>query len=534
MVTKAFSYTRMSSKKQIKGDSLRRQLKKAHDAAAEHDWILDDSLQDIGVSGYTGKHIDDGELGRFIEMCEGGEIENGSVLIIENLDRFSRQRAAVAFTIFWSILETGVDIYICDERRLFTEDNMDMGNLFMTIGGMIRANEESKRKGDMIGLEWARKRADAKNKILSVRCPAWLQISEDKTHFTIIKERQKTIHYIYKLCLEGNGYNAITTQLNTEQVPMFNKGKGWHSSYVLKILRGKEVLGHFQPRKTAKRIPDGDVIEDYFPAVIDEETYYQAQKAIDSRVDAGKGRKGKKYSNIFTGIIKCGECRGSMMFKKHVKKKRPNYEHKTLRCYSASMGVCEHNEAHRYDDIEVLVLKNLRRLAITTLSKPQKSKRKIVLENLDTDRGKLATVTKRRERLLLQYADSDSDDETVLGVIAKLGEDEKKLKKSVAQLTESLKKVSMPTEHTSAVVGNIEAYMKLIEGADEKEVFRVRNIIAAELKKIVKKIDIYNDGSVAMEDLQTGELYFLTDMADKELMAARVNKILEGFTGSAK
>jgi len=40
----------MSTRKQLRGDSLRRQLERSKALADEHSLLLDDSLQDLGVS----------------------------------------------------------------------------------------------------------------------------------------------------------------------------------------------------------------------------------------------------------------------------------------------------------------------------------------------------------------------------------------------------------------------------------------------------------------------------------------------------
>lgn len=50
---KAYSYIRFLTPKQIKGDSLRRQLESFRQWAIEND-ELDTSLRDLGVSAYSG------------------------------------------------------------------------------------------------------------------------------------------------------------------------------------------------------------------------------------------------------------------------------------------------------------------------------------------------------------------------------------------------------------------------------------------------------------------------------------------------
>ncbi|MDH6266373.1 DNA invertase Pin-like site-specific DNA recombinase, partial [Rhizobium sp. SG_E_25_P2] len=54
--TRAYSYVRMSTHKQLSGDSLRRQLEKSRSFAKEHGLRLDEGLSDIGVSAWKGKN----------------------------------------------------------------------------------------------------------------------------------------------------------------------------------------------------------------------------------------------------------------------------------------------------------------------------------------------------------------------------------------------------------------------------------------------------------------------------------------------
>ena len=59
---RAYSYVRMSTDEQLKGDSLRRQMETSAAYAAEHGLeLVDESrLQDIGVSAFKGANVADG------------------------------------------------------------------------------------------------------------------------------------------------------------------------------------------------------------------------------------------------------------------------------------------------------------------------------------------------------------------------------------------------------------------------------------------------------------------------------------------
>src|SRR5258706_16176806 len=107
----AYSYLRMSTNLQLKGDSRRRQLELSKAYAAEHDLDLadDSQLEDIGISAFKGANIKGGSLGHFLEAIEHGKISAGSYLLVESLDRLSRQEVRKSLTIFLSIIDAGIN-----------------------------------------------------------------------------------------------------------------------------------------------------------------------------------------------------------------------------------------------------------------------------------------------------------------------------------------------------------------------------------------------------------------------------------------
>src|SRR5262245_19177135 len=87
----AFSYLRFSSKKQGAGDSIRRQYELAEAWAKKIGIPLDTSLRiDKGISAFKGKNADIGSLGEFLRLVENGRIPKGSYLVVESLDRLTR------------------------------------------------------------------------------------------------------------------------------------------------------------------------------------------------------------------------------------------------------------------------------------------------------------------------------------------------------------------------------------------------------------------------------------------------------------
>src|SRR5918911_1432649 len=92
----AYSYIRFSTPEQRKGDSLRRQTEAAADWCRRNNVHLDTTttLHDLGKSAYTGEHRknpDRHALAAFLKLVEAGKVPRGSYLLIENLDRLSRE-----------------------------------------------------------------------------------------------------------------------------------------------------------------------------------------------------------------------------------------------------------------------------------------------------------------------------------------------------------------------------------------------------------------------------------------------------------
>src|SRR5262249_6090440 len=100
----AFSYVRFSSPAQAQGDSLRRQTEAARAWCERNGAAFDTSLtlHDLGKSAFKGDHHrrDKYALGAFIKLAEAGRVPPGSFLIIERLDRLTREEAEDGLELF--------------------------------------------------------------------------------------------------------------------------------------------------------------------------------------------------------------------------------------------------------------------------------------------------------------------------------------------------------------------------------------------------------------------------------------------------
>ncbi|SDI27035.1 Recombinase [Bradyrhizobium sp. Rc2d] len=141
--------------------------------------------------------------------------------------------------------------------------------------------------------------------------PSWLGLSEDRQSFLFIPERAEVVRRIFELAIGGMGSYAIANYLDARKIPPFTQSDSWDHTTIDYMLRNRATYGEYQPKSFAgghtKGIPQGPPVNDYYPAVIDKQTFERAQTARRQNL-ASRGRKGSDLANIFAGLTTCGYC----------------------------------------------------------------------------------------------------------------------------------------------------------------------------------------------------------------------------------
>jgi DNA invertase Pin-like site-specific DNA recombinase len=117
----AYAYSRYSSAAQAEGDSLRRQLAGCFEWAEKHGLELDTSLRDHGVSGFTGLNRIRGALGSFLHRVELGQIEDGSYLLVDSMDRLSREKEGEVLHLLTGLTRKGIKVVNVSEDHVLDE-----------------------------------------------------------------------------------------------------------------------------------------------------------------------------------------------------------------------------------------------------------------------------------------------------------------------------------------------------------------------------------------------------------------------------
>lgn len=392
----AYSYLRMSRPEQMRGDSLRRQVAAAEAWAAARGIRIDETISDIGVSAYRGKNRTVGALGGFLRMVEDGRIAPGSFLIVESLDRLSREAVLETVPRFIDLINAGVVIVTLMDKQEYSKERLtaDWTPLIVSIAVMARAHEESQTKATRVREAWDKKRAAAASKPLTARVPAWLELRDGRIE--AIPGRAEIVRRIFRETSAGEGRRSIVRRLNDEKIPSFQgKEKGWRTSYIAKLLSNRAVTGEFQAYLrdgAGRKAPEGEPVPGYFPEIVSQLDFLRAGQARASRT-AAPGRRGAHVTNLFIGLAKC-VCGASMQMEN---KGRPPKGQRYLACSDARRGVgCDNERRWRVEKVEEAVLQALRRVELPGAPR-MSSAAKDAIEVLE---GKLATALKRRDNLL--------------------------------------------------------------------------------------------------------------------------------------
>lgn len=368
---KAYSYLRFSTPEQMQGDSFRRQSSLAEEYARKNGLELDESLtfQDLGVSAFRGKNAEAGRLGDFLEAVRSELVPRGSFLLVESLDRISRQAARKALRVLESIVDEGVVVVTLNDGRAYDADSLDDDpmSLMIALLTFIRANEESAMKARRLKAAWVGKRLKAADKPLTTRAPAWLRLDKE---FVVIEDRAEVVRRIFKLTLEGYGQNRIAETLNKEGVSCFGDAAYWHRSYVLKLLTNPAVVGTFVPHTLeyvdGKKVrkPQEPVLN-YFPAIVDDDTYQRVQAIkIDTKAPVVRGKA--ELTNLLAGLAKCPCCGGSMT--RVMKGSGPKAGRPKLVCTRAKTGAGCQYHAVDLGHAEYALVRDAARLVATAPS----------------------------------------------------------------------------------------------------------------------------------------------------------------------
>lgn len=302
-----YLYIRYSHEKQGDGTSYDRQidLAKAYCPTLIED---DDHIFfDAGKSAYKGKHLKaGGELKRFYDRVKSGQIPKGSTLLVEAMDRLSRQGMWTGFDKLRELTDNGITVYILKENRPY-KGELNLSDSLTALLGQDLAYRESERKAGLVAdsykLRYAKARAGEKVKVL---LPSWVKWVST-TEYQLKEPEAATVREIFQMAAKGWSYAMICKNLNDRRIPPFrgkNKaGALWITASMSAIIKGRAAIGEYAPNDGLPPMPG------YFPAAVTVAEFDAAQGARALRKGTGVTSYNEARFNAWSKVAICANCK---------------------------------------------------------------------------------------------------------------------------------------------------------------------------------------------------------------------------------
>ena len=315
----ALSYLRFSSAEQVKDIKKTDQINRAKQWADENGYQFSEtSFSDLGVSAYKGDNSTIGDLGRFLKAVEDGLIPRGSALVIEALDRLSRENQWRGQMLLGNILSNGVDVVTLNDNQKYTFEDLqqDMGVAIRIILAFNLAHAESQQKSRRVTAGWQRNLEQVKSgtRKRSRAIPNWLKLvgTMDDGHFEIIEERAAVTRELFSRFADGDTVWSIAKSFRDRGMKT-PRGKTFASGNIYRLVKSKAPYGILEiGRGTKNNRTVFDQIDDYFPRIVDEDVQRRVKMRLDGIAQRKEGNRivnnpKRKTHGILTGVVRTTE-----------------------------------------------------------------------------------------------------------------------------------------------------------------------------------------------------------------------------------
>jgi hypothetical protein len=321
----AISYLRFSSSLQRDGDSIERQRINTGRAIRALHLVHDRALEERAKSASKGHHRTRGELGRLLDAITAGHVPPGTVLIVEAVDRLTREGPLDAYPMLQTIIRAGIVLLVCgeaedhDEFDLYDEHAINDGKGDKLHTQIRSAFNYTKGIAKRAKAKHARRREQAargEDVVPNGRPPFWIDrhLTARKRGEPVHKlnERHSLILAIFDAAMRHNSLTKITAVLSASGL-MAPDGAPWRRSAIGRILRDDAVIGYWTPTQIigGKRTPVGAPHKVY-PEAIPLAQWQAVQDRLDATEGVLRGATGKSVPNLFTGRTACATCGGPL------------------------------------------------------------------------------------------------------------------------------------------------------------------------------------------------------------------------------
>lgn len=498
-----FSYVRFSTLNQQDGNSEDRQDATFLKVVSQYGWTPRNDWNVVlrGVSAYKGDNLP--HLRNVLAMVKDGTIPQGTVMVIETFDRYSRRKISEVFPLLWEMLTSGLEIWVEDMylTKATLDDDRDLSDVMKEIKSAYRYSEklsgrvtealQGRTEKVLNGEKFRTTRNGETVRVLLGAVPAWI----DKEKWTL-NGKAEIIASIFADYLNNLGAVGIARKLNANGVKTFsfdpnkpNKDCGkWSQSFVYRMFSDRRVIGELKVKN--------ETVKGYYPSAIDEEIFLKVQAKLEAnrgtRPVCTKENEAVKVKNLFQGVgyctcgekIKVGSGKGGFY----------------MGCYAKVNGTHVCNQPYaKYSTYEAAALLILRLNPTQLLTDDNGNGMNAQMQILNGRKAMIeAEVTKCGK--MLDKAITDDLGDLLASINARL-------KGAKKQLTEVESQIAIESAKTVANKGSLERLAELltnIHNVTTDQTFRVT--VQAWFKETVNKIIFDRVSKTIQIDLKNGSL----------------------------
>lgn len=359
-MNKVAIYVRVSTTTQAEeGYSIDEQIDKLTSYCNIKEWTVYDIYKD---GGFSGGNIDRPALEQMITDAKKKRFDT---VLVYKLDRLSRSQKDTLYLIEDVFSKNDISFLSLQENfDTSTPFGKAMVGLLSVFAQLEREQIKERMQLGMIG------RAKSGKPMMFTNVSFGYTYSPKTQQLTINQAEAIIVKQIFNKFLSSMSPLRLTAYLNEHKI--LRNGKEWNYQGIQRIIRNPVYIGKVKYNKM--------IYPGLHEAIIDEESYYKAQKLLDARQDdmraQGKNRKFKaKY--MLSGTAKCGYC-GAPLRLRIGNKRSDGTCLKVYQCcnrYPSRYSVVTYNDNkkchsgnYQKEDLEQYVIAEMRKLQL----KPEK------------------------------------------------------------------------------------------------------------------------------------------------------------------
>jgi len=231
---------------------------------------------------------------RLLKAVSEGKIKEGDAIVIEAIDRITREDAATAFDRILGIVSAGVKIYTIEDATVYDKASIQSSACYVLVAKIHASYEYSNRLSQRVQAAYKLKREKAKagQSIKSPNRPIWID-----SNGALIEEVATAVRLAIRLYKQGQGQLELLKRVRAEfpdlkQVPATTRS-------IKRLLTNEALIGHWRGIRV-------------FEPLIETEEYLELKQIVEQRAIHGKSEE--KY--LLSGLIVCKSCGANYNFRR--------------------------------------------------------------------------------------------------------------------------------------------------------------------------------------------------------------------------